>query len=317
MISDLILTDATEAAHRLRAGGVVAIPTETVYGLAAAVDHPAAIARIFRIKGRPTTHPLILHLADPAQLPEWVLEIPPDAARLAAWGWPGPLTLLLRRSARVPDLITGGRDTVAVRVPAHPLARAVLADAGPCVAPSANTFGHVSPTTAAHVLDDLTARLDEPHDGVLDGGPCEVGVESTIIDCTTPRAQILRPGGISTEEIHTLLEGRLEQASGPDRASGMLPSHYAPGIPVVLCETTDELDLAVATHQSRGLDVMVIGPHVVQGTADLAGYARDLYSLLRRAETEGRQVIIALLPPAEGLGHALRDRLRKAAAPRP
>lgn len=315
MISALLLTDAAEAARRLRCGGVVAIPTETVYGLAASVEHPDAIARVFSIKGRPLNHPLILHLADPDQLPMWVADIPTDAARLAAWGWPGPLTLLLRRAARVPDQVTGGRDTVAIRVPAHEHAREVLTLAGPCVAPSANTFGHVSPTTAAHVLDDLAARLDPQRDGVLDGGPCVVGVESTIIDCTTPRAQILRPGGISSEDIHALLEGRLEEVSGPDRASGMLPSHYAPRIPLVLCETSGEMDLAVEAHQRRGQDAMVIGPQIADGVADLAGYARDLYSLLRRAEVENRDVIIAHLPEPEGLGHALRDRLRKAAAP--
>ena len=308
----LVITDPSEAAQRLRSGGVVALPTETVYGLAASAEHPEAIARVFAIKGRPETHPLILHIGDPNDLWKWVTEIPEDAARLAAACWPGPLTLLLTKSERVSDVITGGRSSVAIRVPAHDLAQRVLEQAGPWVAPSANRFGHVSPTTCAHVLADLGDLLDPETDAVLDGGPCSIGVESTIVDCTVSPAQILRHGGITAEEIHRLLAGRVDPVSGPDRASGMLVSHYAPQIPVTLCETDEEMREAQRICAEHG-DVAAIIDH----SEDLVVYARDLYSLLREAESTSHDVIIARLPAAEGLGHAIRDRLVKAAAPRP
>jgi L-threonylcarbamoyladenylate synthase len=308
----LVTTDPVHAARLLLSGGVVALPTETVYGLAASAEHPAAINRVFTIKGRPSTHPLILHIGDANDLAQWVTEIPEDAARLAAACWPGPLTLLLNKSDRVSDVITGGRSTVAIRVPAHDLAQQVLELAGPWVAPSANRFGHVSPTTCAHVLADLGDFLDPESDAVLDGGPCAIGVESTIVDCTVSPPQILRHGGITAEEIDRLLTGRVDPASGPERASGMLVSHYAPRIPVTLCETQSEMDQALrdcASHNQR--------PAVIDCSDDLVAYARDLYSLLREAEVAPNDVIIARLPPAQGLGHAIRDRLQKAAAPRP
>jgi L-threonylcarbamoyladenylate synthase len=303
---------AREAARRLRAGGVVAVPTETVYGLAACADQPAAIARVFEIKGRPSTHPLILHLADATELSTWVAEITDSAALLASTCWPGPLTLLLRRSPKVSDLITGGRDTVAIRVPAHAVAREVLHLAGPFVAPSANRFGHVSPTTATHVKTDLGTFLDPSTDGILDGGPCEIGVESTIVDCTVTPVQILRHGGVTAEEIERILTGPIAEASGSQRASGMLASHYAPRIPVQLCESDTELAAAVAHATAAGLKVAVIDL-----STDLGAYARDLYALLREAEDSDHEVIIARMPKAQGLGLAIRDRLSKAAAPRP
>jgi L-threonylcarbamoyladenylate synthase len=307
----LVITDPHEAARRLRSGGVVALPTETVYGLAAAADQPAAIARVFAIKGRPEHHPLILHISDANDLAHWVTEIPEDAARLATACWPGPLTLLLHKSDRVSEAITGGRSTVAIRVPAHALAQQVLQESGPWVAPSANRFGHVSPTTAAHVLADLGHLLNPDTDAVLDAGPCSIGVESTIVDCTVSPVQILRHGGITAEEIQRLLAGRIDPTSGPQRASGMLASHYAPQIPVRLCETTDELQAALTESAALGQQAAVI-----DCSEDLVAYARDLYALLRDAENSACDLIIARLPPAEGLGHAIRDRLHKAAAPR-
>jgi L-threonylcarbamoyladenylate synthase len=305
-------TGAAEAAQRLRAGGVVAVPTETVYGLAACADQPEAIARVFQIKGRPSTHPLILHIAEISELTEWVVEIPASAQLLASTCWPGPLTLLLRRSKRVSDLITGGRDTVAIRIPAHALTQQVLKISGPFVAPSANRFGHVSPTTAQHVLNDLGEFLRLGVDGILNGGPCQIGVESTIVDCTVDPVQILRHGGISAEEIFALLSGKVAEASGPQRASGMLESHYAPRIPVHLCETSEEMAAAITQHSGAHRKFAVIDL-----SSDLVAYARDLYALLREAENSGNDLIIARLPHATGLGHAIRDRLRKAAAPRP
>ncbi len=305
-------TGAIEAAQRLLAGGVVALPTETVYGLAACADQPEAITRVFQIKGRPSTHPLILHIAQLSELTDWAADVPASAQLLASTCWPGPLTLLLRRSERVSDLITGGRDTVAIRIPAHALAQQVLKFSGPFVAPSANRFGHVSPTSAHHVLNDLGEFLRVGADGILDGGPCEIGVESTIVDCTVTPVQILRHGGISAEEIHDLLSGQVDEASGPQRASGMLASHYAPKIPVRLCETSEEMTAAIAESETAGHQVSVIDL-----STDLAAYARDLYALLREAETSGSDLIIARLPRAVGLGHAIRDRLSKAAVPRP
>ena len=193
----------------------MAIPTETVYGLGADADDGAAVARIFAAKGRPADHPLIVHLAGPESLPDWAAAVPPAATVLAEACWPGPLTLLLPRAARVLDAVTGGRDTVGLRVPAHPLTEALLRRSGRGVAaPSANRFGRVSPTTAAHVVADLGPYLEPGRDVVLDGGPAPVGVESTIVDCTTDPPQLLRPGGIPTEDVERLLDAAVAPARG-------------------------------------------------------------------------------------------------------
>ena len=281
----------------------MALPTETVYGLAARAEDPVAVRRVYEIKQRPLDHPVIVHLAEADDIDAWVAEITPSARRLIDTCWPGPLTVLLRRSTRVIDEITGGRPTVAVRVPAHPLTRRVIAGAGAVIAPSANVFGRVSPTTAEHVLDDLGDRLDPGSDLILDGGPCRVGVESTIVDCTRDPAEVLRPGGIATEEILRLL-GEVGSPSGPSRASGMLAAHYAPRTRVVLVEVADTSDLGVD-------DERVV---MIDRCDDLVVYARDLYALLREADRRGAETIIARLPPPAGLGLAIRDRLLKAAA---
>lgn len=285
----------------LRSGGLVAIPTETVYGLAADAANEAAVRRIFAVKGRPADHPLIVHIADGDQLPSWAAVVPASAALLADACWPGPLTLLVPRAAHVLDVVTGGRPTVGVRVPAHPLTRELLRRfGGGLAAPSANRFGRVSPTTAQHVVDDLGADVDL----VLDGGPSPVGVESTIVDCTVDPPQVLRPGAITREQIELLL-GDLADPEGPSRAPGMLASHYAPRARVVLVDDVDE------AHRRAGgrADTVVIGAGV-----DAVDYARHLYRWLREADDDGRSVVVAVLPPAEGLGHAVRDRLLKAAA---
>jgi L-threonylcarbamoyladenylate synthase len=271
MPSDLIGIDVDEAVRRLRAGGVVAIPTETVYGLAADVTNAAAVERIFDIKDRPRGHPLILHVASAAEVDRWSDRPSAAALRLAHLAWPGPLTLLVPASSAVPSEVTGGRSSVGLRCPAHPLATELLQRLGTgLVAPSANRFGAVSPTTPEHVLDDLGDRLDPTMDMILDGPV--VG------------------------------------ASGPARASGMLPSHYAPRCEVRLVDTADDAHaLRAGTPAASILDL----------TADVADYARRLYSELRSADERGVGTLIAVLPPAEGLGHAIRDRLSKAAAPRP
>jgi L-threonylcarbamoyladenylate synthase len=228
--------------------------------------------------------------------------VPPAAALLAGTCWPGPLTLILRRRSGVLDVVTGGLANVGLRVPAHPLTTELLTRfGGGLAAPSANLFGRVSPTTAEHVEHDLGDLVDY----VLDGGRCPVGVESTIVDCTVTPPQILRPGGIPAEQISALLDGRLASAAGPSRAPGMLAAHYAPRARVVLVDTSAEA-LALAYGQE--------GTWVLDRTDDLVDYARALYSDLRQADARGITTIVAVLPPPVGIGHAIRDRLAKAAA---
>lgn len=310
--AELITTDVDEAVAALAAGGLVAIPTETVYGLAARADVAEAVGRIFEVKGRPTDHPLILHLADAASLDDWVARRPDAASVLAAACWPGPLTMLLPRGPRTGDWITGGRDTVGVRVPAHPVTTEVLRRLDTAVAaPSANRFGKVSPTTAEHVLDDLGELLDPARDRILDGGPCRIGVESTIVDLTVEPPQLLRAGGIDAATIERLLDTGVEGATGPSRAAGMMASHYAPDCRLLLAESADELAGLADRARSDGSHVAVL-----DRTDDLVVAAQRLYDDLRAADRSGVEVLVVRLPPAEGLGHALRDRLAKAAAGR-
>ena len=295
------MNDIDTAVQVLRAGGLVAIPTETVYGLAADASNPDAVRRIFAVKGRPTDHPVIVHLAAAEQLGEWATAIPRTAALLADACWPGPLTLLVPRATHVLDVVTGGRSTLGVRVPAHPLTLELLARfGGGLAAPSANRFGKVSPTTADHVRADLGDDVDY----VLDGGPCPIGVESTIVDCTVEPPQVLRPGGIPTEQIAALLNSELDSEAGPSRAPGMLESHYAPRCRLLLVTSADE-----ARRLARGRPTAEI-----LDDDDLARYARSLYSRLRDADDRGVDTVIAVMPPAVGLGHAIRDRLTKAAS---
>ena len=294
-------TSVDRALEILRNGGVVAIPTETVYGLAADASNEVAVQRIFTVKGRPADHPLIVHIATAGQLTHWAATDPPSAALLADTCWPGPLTLLLDKAAHVLSVVTGGRETVGLRVPAHLLTTELLTRfGGGLAAPSANRFGKVSPTTAAHVVADLGNAVDY----VLDGGPCPVGVESTIVDCTTDPPQILRPGGIATEVIAAVLGNDPAATTGPSRAAGMLAAHYAPAATVVLVESSAAA--AAIADQTKGA-------WVLDRTDDLVGYARTLYGELRDADARGVTLIVAVLPPAQGLGHAIRDRLTKAA----
>ncbi|MFD7084475.1 L-threonylcarbamoyladenylate synthase [Streptomyces sp. NPDC002181] len=317
-------TDIETAADVLRAGGLVALPTETVYGLGANAEDSAAVARIFEVKGRPSTHPLIVHIGGAGQLDDWVAEVPPAARLLAERLWPGPLTLVLRRGSRVPLEATGGLETVAVRVPDHPLALALLsAFGGGVTAPSANRFGSVSPTTADHVR----AELGDAVDFVLDGGPCQVGVESTIVDVTGEAPCILRPGGVTREDLEAVLGRPLAvPASSPVRVPGQHPSHYAPRARVVLVapeRTAAEAELA----QGLGHRVGVLLPPalagfpvkahaVVEVPASPSAYARALYGYLRELDRRECDLIVASLPAEEGLGLAIANRLRRAAGPR-
>lgn len=304
-------TDVALAAALLRGGGLVAVPTETVYGLAADARNPAAVARIFEVKGRPTDHPLIVHLGSFAEVDAWASTAPDAAARLAATCWPGPLTMLLARRPDVPEAVTGGRDTIGLRVPAHPMAQRLLTALGSgLAAPSANRFGKVSPTTADHVLADIGDRLDPDRDLVLDGGPSAVGVESTIVDLTVDPPQILRAGAISDHDLQRILDGPVADPSGPSRASGMLESHYAPECVVVAAEDRATADELADRQRHAGMRTSVL-----DRTDDLVEFAQRLYGDLRDADARGDDVVVVVMPPAAGIGHALRDRITKAAAP--
>lgn len=309
---ELLTDDVGRAVACLRAGGLVGMPTETVYGLAADASDPGAVARIYAVKGRPTGHPLIVHAADTDMLDGWVRPGPAEAAfaELARTCWPGPLTVLVGRGPKVPDAVTGGRPTVGVRVPAHPVATALMTGFGaPVAAPSANRFGKVSPTTAAHVLADLGPWLDPARDVVLDGGRASVGVESTIVDLTVDPPQLLRAGAIDAVTIGRLLDVPVAGAAGPSRAAGMLVAHYAPRTEVLLAETPGEARQLVADRSAGGRRVRLL-----DRTDDLVVAAHELYADLRAADADGLDTLVVVLPPAEGLGHALRDRLLKAAA---
>jgi L-threonylcarbamoyladenylate synthase len=310
-------------ARALAAGDLVAFPTETVYGLGADALSPQAVSRVFTAKGRPPDHPLICHVADAGGLALLVAEVTPDAHALAQAFWPGPLTIILPRSQAVPDEVTGGRDTVAVRIPDHPLALALLEQfGGPVAAPSANRFGRPSPTRA----EDVTAELGRSVAVVLDGGPCTIGIESTVLDLTTEPPQILRPGGIGPDAISAVIGRPVSAtASGPARAPGMLESHYAPGARVEVVgdagtalRRADELTGAgqrvglIAPGVAAGGD----GPMILARADSPDDYAAHLYAAFRRADAQGLDVIIAVPPPATGIGVAVRDRLARAAAGR-
>ncbi|AZM87207.1 MULTISPECIES: L-threonylcarbamoyladenylate synthase [Streptomyces] len=318
-------TDIAAAAGVLRAGGLVALPTETVYGLGADAENADAVNRIFAVKGRPSSHPLIVHIGGAEQLDDWVEEVSPTARLLAERFWPGPLTLVMRRGRRVPLEATGGLETVAVRVPGHPVALELLAAFGGGVtAPSANLFGSVSPTTADHV----SAELGDAVDCVLDGGPCQVGVESTIVDVTGDVPAILRPGGVTREDLEAVLGFPLAVPSTSQvRVPGQHPSHYAPRARVVLVEpgtVVAEAERArdqghrVGLLLPRPFDAADVKAHaVVEVPGSPDAYARGLYGFLRELDERGCDLIVASLPAEEGLGLAIANRLRRAAGPRP
>lgn len=307
------------AAWALRRGGVVAFPTETVYGLGADAANPKAVARIFAVKGRPADHPLIVHLSGTWALARFARYVPPIAWQLAERFWPGPLTLILPRAPGVPDLVTGGQDTVGLRVPAHPLALALLeAFGGGVAAPSANRFGRVSPTTAAHVEEELGEAVDF----VLDGGPCPLGLESTILDLSSARPRLLRLGAISRRQLAEVL-GELPElaAASAPRAPGTLASHYAPATPVYLVAAA-ELVRVVEEWRARGERLAVLarqpdpnqdGVSWIAMPADPCAYAQVLYARLREADRLGCRAIVVEAPPAEAAWEAVLDRLRRAA----
>ncbi|HZO95076.1 MAG TPA: L-threonylcarbamoyladenylate synthase [Candidatus Baltobacteraceae bacterium] len=305
MNDDAIVARAVEV---LRHGGLVAIPTETVYGLAADAANPSAVARLYAVKGRPADHPLILHVHGVEALDAYVATVSPALRALAARFWPGPLTVVVARGPRTPLAVTGGQETVAVRAPAHPLARAILARfGGALVAPSANRFGRVSPTTAEHVREDLGADVDL----IVDGGPATVGVESTIVDLSGDEPALLRAGAITAAQLAAVLGREVApHGRGDVRAPGTLPSHYAPRASVVLV-APDEREPEAARRAARGERVAVLAL-----ADEPARAARELYASLRALDAAGYATIVAALPPDTPENAAVRDRLTRAAAPR-
>lgn len=313
--------DITHAATVLKAGELVAFPTETVYGLGADASNADAVRKIYAAKGRPSNHPLIVHVADAVQLANWARDIPPAAHLLAKKFWPGPLTLVLKRNPRVPDAVTGGQDTVAIRVPSHPVAQALLRTFGGGVAaPSANRFGRVSATTAAHVREEFGDSVA----CVLDGGAADVGIESTIVDCSRATPSLLRPGWITPQQLEAALGAPLAapDADAP-RVSGTLEKHYSPQTPVMLMEGDLIIELAhsltrqgkrVAVLARTALRPLLEGLVWVAAPADAAGYAHDLYARLRELDHAGCDAILVEQPPEVAEWYAIRDRLNRAAA---
>ena len=326
-----------ECAAILKRGGLVAIPTETVYGLAGSALDAAAIARIFEAKERPSWDPLIVHVSDFEMIARIAAELPANVRTLVERFWPGPLTILLKRASHLPLPVTAGLETVAVRMPAHTVARSLLAVANlPLAAPSANRFGRTSPTTAEHVLLDLDGRID----AILDAGPTSIGVESTVLDVLRTPPLLLRPGGITREQLEDAI-GPIEIYSAPQRVQpealtspGLAARHYAPQARVVLVNGQQEALLEairqqVATEGERGEYVAVMAPEGWLDQAALSAgglvifdwgtwgdwtqLAQNLFSGLRYLDKPGVSVIICPLPPEEGLGLALRDRLMRAA----
>ncbi len=323
--------DIRAAARLLEAGHLVAIPTETVYGLAADAGNPDAVAAIFAAKGRPSNHPVIVHVARDADLSRWASEIPQEARRLIEAFWPGPLTLILPRAVNVPLAVTGGQDSVGLRCPSHPLAQALLKEfrsgQGGLAAPSANRFGRVSPTTAQHVIDEFGAPGTGPLAAVLDGGQSDVGIESTIVDLTrlaTHGPVLLRPGGISIAELEQVLGCAV---STPDtaapRVSGSLDAHYAPHTPVALVASSmlDEV-LRHLAQKHRHVALMAWSESSatrlaaltsLRMPADPQAYAHALYAGLRQMDAEGADIIVVEQPPADDAWQGVNDRLRRAA----
>jgi len=309
-----------ESIQRTQQGGVVAIPTETVYGLAADASQPDAVKRIFSIKGRPANHPLIVHIGSVAQVHDWAEDIPDIFWPLAEHFWPGPLTFIFKKKPQVNDLVTGGQDTIALRIPSHKKVLQLLV-ALKCglAAPSANRFGHVSPTTAQHVIDEFGDDIE----GVIDGGACEVGIESTIVDLSIQQLRILRPGQITQQQIEDFLGVPLSAMKQQSpRAPGMLKAHYAPTTPLVLAEKS-ELDKQLAKLLQDNLTVNVWSktcPQIHKNIfwqalpVDNKQFAKVLYHQLRQFDQLSADITLIERPPERPEWCAVIDRLTRAAA---
>jgi L-threonylcarbamoyladenylate synthase len=308
------------AAEIIKRGGIVAFPTETVYGLGADAFNPLAVARVFEVKKRPSFDPLIVHVADPADVRKLVKEIPSNAKKLIERFWPGPLTIVLLKEENIPEIVTAGLPSLAIRMPNHPMALTLIKESKcPIAAPSANPFGYLSPTTAEHVRDQLGDQVDL----ILDGGPCPVGVESTIVSFSENKPMLLRPGGVSLEEIESII-GMVEITPIEDRptAPGMLPKHYAPRTPIVLDWNGKNLDLykdkniGFLVFQEPGSNRKFHPTEILSRNGDLREAAANLFAAIRRLDALNLDLIVAAPIPEVGLGRAIMDRLRRAASKR-
>ncbi len=305
-----------QAAEIIKRGGIVAFPTETVYGLGADAFNALAVARIFEVKGRPYFDPLIVHVASPTDVEKLVREIAPGAKKLMERFWPGPLTVVLLKGDKIPDIVTAGLPTVGVRMPGHPLALSLIEESRcPIAAPSANPFGYLSPTTAEHVREQLGDRVDL----ILDGGPCSVGVESTIVSFLKGKPRLLRPGGVPLEEIESII-GKVESRPSDDRPSapGMLPRHYAPRTPIVL----DWIEKNTEFYKNKNIGFLAFQEtedhgrfshiEVLSKKGDMREAAANLFAAIRRLDALNLDLILAEPIPEIGLGRAIMDRLRRA-----
>lgn len=306
--------EVRRAAEILRAGGLVAFPTETVYGLGADASSAKAVARLYAVKRRPVDHPVILHFASHQEAFQWGKEIPDSARTLAQHFWPGPLTLILKRSEKAKDFVTGGQPSVGLRVPSHPVARELLeAFGGAIAAPSANRFGRISPTTAAHVREDLGADVDL----ILEGGASEIGIESTIVDLSEGSAVLLRPGAISRSQLEEVLNEKIQETGKSTvRHSGGLERHYAPRTPSRLVPT-HALDKEIATLKDRVAVLAFSRPdervdYWLRMPRDASAYAQRLYASLRELDSAGCEAILIEAPPETPDWTAVRDRLKRA-----
>jgi L-threonylcarbamoyladenylate synthase len=309
------MTEIQKAAQLIQEGGLVAFPTETVYGLGADALNPYAVAEIFEVKNRPTFDPLIVHVADMRQADILVQKFPDKALKLVEKFWPGPLTVVLSKSPMVPDIVTSSMPTVAIRVPNHPLALELIRESGrPIAAPSANPFGQVSPTTAEHVRKSLGNKIGM----ILDGGPCSVGVESTIISFLEKEPVLLRPGGAPLEEIQALIGPVRVHTTAVEKplAPGQLPQHYAPLTPMVLDESLESIPegkkIGLLTFKEPSDATSFKAVEVLSHKGDLREAAANLFAAMRRLDEKGLDLILAHPVPHEGLGRAINDRLYKA-----
>jgi L-threonylcarbamoyladenylate synthase len=316
----IITNDIAQAVSAIVSGKLCAIPTETVYGLAANALDESAVARVFAAKERPADHPLIVHVATAADVTEWITELPQWAVELTKAVWPGPLTLVGPRTSLASDSVTGGQDTLAVRVPSHPIAHELLQQlkahgVNGLVAPSANRFGHVSPTSAAHVSADLGEYLSANGDLILDGGDCEVGVESTIVLATGPAPVILRPGAITAADVERITGTKVSsESTGAPRVSGALDSHYSPTAQVILITDVSKTELG----SNAGFLALANIPTPAGLTrlgspTTIEDYAHELYSALRAGDDQKLETIYVVPPMGEGLAQAIIDRLQRAA----
>ena len=314
-LSECSTNSLKAAAQSIANGHLVAFPTETVYGLGADATNQSAVAKIYNAKGRPADHPLIVHIASIDAMGDWAEDISEYAINLARDFWPGPMTLIFKRSQLAKDFVTGNQNTVGIRVPNQPIALALLKEfenlgGKGIAAPSANRFGAVSPTTAQAVKDELENYLDQANDVILDGGPCQVGVESTIIDCTSDTPQILRLGAI-TKEMIAESTGLLviDEPTSDIRVSGSLESHYSPSAKVVLDTNPESGDgfIAIDSIPTPAGAIRLAAP------SSLEGFAREIYSALRFADAQGLTKVCVIQPEGDGLAAAIRDRLKRAA----